>query len=515
MALTKVTNSMIRSAPVNVLDFMTDAEISGVLAYSFATDVTLPCQTALDYARTNNLDCYFPAGGYLVTGLVIPGTVSGGTDDRDSAIRVYGQGTGEPFKLTDTGGTVIKSVTNAPVMQDILGTDPSSNGTIELDHIRFVGTSNANVPVVQLQSFYGLSTVHHCVFYQNGVGDGITIGFSATTHVYHNYSLNRDWLTAHVVGRVGKGFHLVKTYDAGLVTFSKNTSRGWDRGYRIGGGAGVEYSTKIIDCEVSVCANGIEVLDTRKTVIDSNYMEGIDGGFGIYNQGNYTVITNNLIFSGAAIGIDDRYTANWGTVIANNTVALGAVTPAIGIGVAGVLGHSVLNNTITCTDGTANQTGVYIDVQGGKIAVSNNAFDPRQEWTGAGSLRVSYTSTSDMYGIIAGEAAGDTFPFLAQGAVSLYQKSLTDSDVAANVLTISDGSYFVVTAAAPVTVNQIDAGTNNNRVVTFRTTNADMTFADTAYILSSGSFTGPGTITFVIERVGANSYAYEIARTVF
>jgi hypothetical protein len=57
MSLTKVTNSMIRSAPVNVLDFMSAAQITAVGAYSFVTDVTAACQAALDYARANQLDC--------------------------------------------------------------------------------------------------------------------------------------------------------------------------------------------------------------------------------------------------------------------------------------------------------------------------------------------------------------------------------------------------------------------------------------------------------------------------
>lgn len=514
MALTKVTNSMIRSAPVNVFDYMTDAQITSVLAYNFGTDVTTPCQNALNAARAANLDCYFPAGGYLVTGLTIPGT-TGGPDDRDSAIRVYGQGTGEAFVTADTGGTVIKSVTNAPVMQDILGTDPSSNGTVEVDHIRFVGTSNAGVPVVQLQSFYGMSTIHHCVFYQNGAGDGLTLGFSATTHIYQNYCLNSDWLTPHVVTRTGKGFHYIPSYDGGLVTFSKNTSRGWNIAYRIGGGAGTPYSPTIRDCECSVVTNGIELYGTRKATIDANYMEGIDGGKAVYIDGNYTTVSNNLVFAGSSVVIDDRVTTNYGTVITGNQISLGDVTPAIGIGVAGVYGRAVIGNTITRTAGTANQTGIYVDVQSGKLTLEGNSFDPRQAWTGSGSVKVSYTSASDMYGVIIGQSANDDFPLLSQGAVSFFSEALTGANVSSNILTVPDGSYFVVTAASPVTVNQLDAGSISNRLITFRTTNANMTFADTAYILSSGSFTGPGTITFVVERTGGASYAYEVARTVF
>jgi hypothetical protein len=514
MALTKVTNSMIRSAPVNVFDHMTDAQITSVLTYNFSVDVTAPCQSALNAARSADLDCYFPAGGYLVTGLTIPGTTVG-PDVRDSAIRVYGQGTGEAFVLADTGGTVIKSVTNAPVMQDILGTDPSSNGTIEIDHIRFVGTSSANIPVVSLSSFYGMSTIHHCTFYQYGAGDGLSIGFSATTHIYQNYCVNNDWLTAHVVTRTGRGFYHVPTFDGGLVTFSKNTSRGWNVGYRIGGGAGTPLSTTIRDCECSVVANGIELYGTRKATIDANYMEGIDGGKAIYNDGNYTTISNNLIFAGSSVVIDDRVITNFGTVITGNIISLGAVASAIGIGVAGTFGRAIIGNTIACTDGTANQTGISVDVQSGKLTLEGNSFDPRQKWTGAGSLKVSYTSASDIYGVIIGQSAIEDFPLLSQGAVAFFPGTLTGANVASNILTVPDGSYFVVTAAAPVTVNQLDTGSVANRMITFRTVNANMTFADTSYIFLNGAFTGPGSITFIVERIAGASYAYEIARTVY
>jgi hypothetical protein len=514
MALTKVTNSMIRSAPVNVFDYMTDAQITAVLAYTFGTDVTTPCQNALNAARADNLDCYFPAGGYLVTGLTIPGT-TGGPDDRDSAIRVYGQGTGEAFVLADTGGTVIKSVTNAPVMQDILGTDPSSNGTVEVDHIRFVGTTTAGTAIVLLQSFYGMSTIHHCAIYQNGVGDGLSLGFSATTHIYQNYILNSDWLEPHVVTRTGKGVAYITNYDGGLVTFSKNTSRGWNVAYRIGGGAGTPYSATIRDCECSVVTNGIELYGTRKATINANYMEGIDGGKAIYIDGNYTTISDNLIFYGASVVIDDRQVGNYGTVITGNLISLGAVASAIGIAVAGVYGRAVIGNTITCTDGTANQTGIYVDVQSGKLTLEGNSFDPRQAWTGSGSVKVSYTAASDIYGVIIGQSATDDFPLLSQGAVSFFSRTLTGSNVASNILTVPDGSYFVVTAASSVTVNQLNAGSVPNRMITFRTTNANMTFADTAFITSSGAFTGPGSITFIVERIGGASYAYEVSRTVF
>ena len=148
---TTVQTKLRTGVDVSVFDFMTTAEIAAVQAYTFVTSVQTACQAAIDAAYASKKNLFFPSGGYLVTGLIIPGTVDGaGTDDRDKGWRMYGQGFGEPFVHTNTGGTVIKSVTNAPVLADILGTASSSNGTIEIDHIRFDGTSTT--PVVQFMA---------------------------------------------------------------------------------------------------------------------------------------------------------------------------------------------------------------------------------------------------------------------------------------------------------------------------------------------------------------------------
>lgn len=516
MALTKVTNSMIRSAPVNVLDYMTDAQITAVQAYTFVTDVTAACQLALNDARANNLDCYFPAGGYLVTGLTIPGDVSSAVDDRKSAIRIYGQGFGEPFVHTNTGGTVIKSVTNAPVMRDILGTAQSSNGTVEIDHIRLDGTSTT--AVLQLDSFYGLSSVHNCVVYQRSTGNGVQITYGATFLIQQVYSMNGDWAT-YVLGaaRTGIGFDMPLVSDSGLQTFYKCTSRGWLTGYQIGAGAGRPYSALIEQCECSVVYNGIFLYNTSKAVLDANYMEGGDGGKGIYIEGSYSTVSNNLIFSGFAVGIDDRFATNVGTTITGNIVGIGSVVGAYAIATAGSYGKSITGNTIVRTAGIASQIGIYVDTDSSKLLIAGNTFDPVSTWTGASAYKIFYDPATIPSGLVIQEDTSTDFPVLLDGAIALHKNdtTLTQANVASNILTVPDGSYFAVTAASAITVNQLSTGKNSGRLITFRTTNANMTFADTAYIFSSGSFTGPGTITFIVEESGGANYAYEIARTVF
>lgn len=516
MSLTKVTNAMIRSAPVNVFDYMIASQISDVQAYTFGVDVTSACQAALDAARANNLDCYFPAGGYLVTGLTIPGDVNPPVDDRKSAIRIYGQGYGEPFVQTNTGGTVIKSVTDAPVLKDLLGTAQSSNGTIEIDHIRLDGTSTT--AVLKLESFYGLSSIHNLVVYQRGTGNGIDITYGATFLVQQIYAMNSDWATpTKGSSRTGIGFNMPLVSDSGLQTFYKCTARGWLTGFELGVNTGAPYTPQIEQCECSTVYNGIILYGTRKAVIDSNYFEGGDGGKGIYIEGNYTTVSNNMMFSGFAVGIDDRYASNVGTTITGNTVGIGDFVNAYAIATAGEYGKSITGNTIIRTAGTALQVGIYVDSASSKLLIAGNTFDPVSTWTGTSASKIAYTATTIPSGLIIQEDTSTDFPVLLDGAIALHKNSttLTASNVSSNILTVPDGSYFLVTAGSATTVNQLSTGANNGRIIVFRTTNANMTFADTSYMFLNGSFTGPGTLTLLVEYVAGSNYAYEIARTTF
>lgn len=527
MALTKAHNRMIDSAEISVFDYLSDAQRADVLAYTFGVDVTTPCQAALDAAHAANKNCYFPAGGYLVTGLTIPGTVDGvGTDDRNKGMRIYGQGFGEPFVHLNTGGTVIKSVTDAPVLQDILGTAASSNGTIRIDNIRFDGTSNSE-PVVKLTSFYGLSTFHNCVVYQRGTGDGLRLGWGATVWVHECYVMNKDWVTFGLgAARVGTGIAYIPTSDNGLVTISKCTSRGWLTAYQLGGGVGTAYAACIDKCECSLTYNGVILQSNAdKCVVSNCYFEGGDGGVGINNLGDYNTIRDNLFFPGFSTVIQDLSTSNKGTLIEGNLIGIGATANGKGIALQssaafGGYNKSITNNSLTYTAGTAGVKGIQIAGTSPRLTMIGNSFDPRGAWTGAGSIKIDDQSVDEgPFGIITQENGDFEFPVLSSGALSLFRSSaaLTEGNVSSNILSIPNGSYFEVTATTATTVNKFDAGTLEGRIVVFRTTNANTTFADTAYNQLAGgvSFTGPGTITFFIDKTGADNYAYELCRTVF
>jgi len=526
MSLTKVTYSMIEKGDANAFDFLTAAQKSDVLAYTFNVDVTVALQSALDTAYAAKQNLYFPAGGYFVTGLVIPGIVDGaGTDDRNKGFRIYGQGFGEPFVQLNTGGTVIKSVTDAPVIEDILGTASSSNGTVRIDNIRFDGTSTT--PVVNLQSFYGLSTFHNCIVFQRGIGDGLKIGWSATVSVHECYVMNKDFVTFGLgAARVGVGIAYIPTADNGLVTISKCTSRGFLTAYQIAGGTGAAYAACIDKCESSLTYNGIILSNNAdKCVVSDCYFEGGDGGVGIDNLGDYNTIRDNLFFPGYSTVIQDLSTSNKGTLIEGNLIAIGNVANRKGIAIAssaafGGYNKNVVNNSLTYTAGTDGVKGIeYVGVSP-RITILGNSFDPRGAWTGTSTVKVNDLSTGEgPFGLITQEIGDYEIPVLASGALSLHRSGtiLTEANVSTNILTLPNGSFFNVTATVATTVNQFAAGVLEGRVVILRTNNANMVFADTTYIQTAGgvSFTGPGTITFYIDKIGADNYAYELCRTVF
>jgi hypothetical protein len=179
---------------------------------------------------------------------------------------------------------------------------------------------------------------------------------------------------------------------------------------------------------------------------------------------------------------------------------------------------SVTNNAILVTAGTASCTGLSLSGSSSRITVTGNFFSSLP-WTGSGSNAIVDTITGGARGYTTGVNGTQDFPKLNQGAISFSQPSaaLTQADVTANTLTVPDGSYFLCSASSAATVLIFSTGNTSGRYVTFRTTTANMTFSNSAYIKTAGaaSFTGPGTITFLIDKIGADNYGWEVSRTVF
>ena len=508
---------------VSAFDFMSSAQITAVQAYTYTSDVTAALQSAMDAAWESRADLFIPSGGYLVTGLTLPGTYPT-LDQRDRAIRVYGQGYGNGYANGNAGGTVLKSVTNAPVLADREPLPyPNAQGTYEIDHIRFDG--NSSTPVVLINGLYGTASFHNNTIYQRGVGNGVEITYGAAFNFYENFITNRDFATTGLgAARVGVGLNFPEAWGSGLCTFHKNSVRGFLTAYVIGG-SDVPYTTTISQCECSTTYNGIFIEATcDNTMIDSCYFEGAEGGIGIRNRGNNTRITNCLIFPGYLTLIDDSYTGNQNTYIAHNSVSMGAVVNATGIYVScnavfSAGAKTVIDNAVSFTDGTAGCTGIKLEGSNSRLTLIGNATTPTTVWAGAGSVALSDSVVGGIRGIAIGKNGTQDFPKLSQGAISFSQPALafTQADVTANTLTLPDGSYFVCSATGAASVLLFSAGLTSGRYVTFRTTTANMSFGNSAYNQLAGgvAFTGPGTITFLIDRIGASNYAYEVSRTVF
>lgn len=515
-ATTRTTENKLRDT-VSVKDF--GAVGDGV------TNDTAAIQASFDACWAERKDVFIPGGTYLVTGLTLPGTYPT-LDQRDHAIRIYGQGYGNPYSNINTGGTVLKSVTDAPIITDRVIGSANGQGTYEIDHIRFDGTSTT--PVVLFNGFYGTSSFHNNVIYQRGVGDGLKIVYGGGGWIYNTFAQNSAFATFGLgAARTGIGFNFPQAYDAGLISFTKCSSRGWLTAYSIAdSGAGVAYSTNLNECECSVVYNGVILgANARNCSVSNSYFEGGDGGIGVKNSGNYNVIAHNLMFSGFSKLIEDISTTNMGSNINNNALSIGAVVNGIGVDIQssagfGGYGKNVIGNSFIYTAGTNGVNGIKISGTDPRLNLIGNAFDPRPEWTGTSTTKINDSSSNGVFGLTMKANADIELTTLSRGAVSFAAPAtaLTQTAVTANVLTIPDaGSNFVVSATVAATVLKFISGTTSGRFVIFRTTTANMTFSNGAYVKLAGgvSFTGPGTITFLIDRLGADNYAWELSRTTF
>jgi len=517
---------------INVFEYMTTAEIASVRAYNFSVNVTTAVQTALDAAWTQKRDLFCPAGGYNVTGLTLPGTYPT-LDERDQCLRWYGQAYGNPFSTLNGGGTVFRSTTNAPIVTDRPITAPNAHGTFEIDHMRFDGTSTT--PIISLDSFYGTSSLHHLSIYQRGTGDGVYIDYGATALVHDCYSVNKDFATPTIgAGRTGVGFNFPNSYGAGLITFVKCSSRGWNTGYIIGAAAGAQsaYHATIRDCECSTVYDGIKLTAKAEyCTVEDNYFEGVDGGTAIIDAGNFNKILKNNIFSGFAIGIDLQ-ASGYGGVCAYNTIATAArpSTTVINCVLSSGLGRTVTRNTIIW----ANSGGAIIGVSGitvsganGQIDLSGNIFNPKINWVGgAGSQQITDSTTSTLsagsgqYGFGTTSFDNLQIPMLNQGAVSFAKSGTNITDVvgggATGAVLLTAASSHVIAFTGAKGVTSFTAPNIEGKFFVVRVTNANCTFTNGASLKMAGAANytpgaGGASVTFLMH----SNIAYEVCRTAY
>lgn len=514
--------------PYHAWRYLSASQLADVQSYALSVNVTAPLQNAMNAAWEAQQPCIVPGGGYLITTLTVPGTSA----RRERAFIMIGDGVGEIFDRTLTGGTIFRSTTNAVMLQYIQDVAITGNGQADISGIRFEG--DASTYLINLEALYGQSEFHHCAIFQDGTGGGINIGLSNTIDVHHNYVINGDWNTTVLgVARTGIGFNIVQDINTGLTMLRKNTSRGFLTAYNIGNGVTSAYVTKIEHCECSVVYNGIILAaGTSKAVIDTCYIEGGDGGTGILDGGNYTTVSNCLIFAGFGTAIDGSNTGLYGSVYENNVLAAASVANSklLRIGSSGAFGGPgkiVRGNSFTFSGSGGSIAGVVAITFTGidpRIDWGGNVFDPRGPWVGgAGTMKIDDQSThsdgagSGLYGFGMADQGNYEFPTMYNGALGLGRGvTLTASAIAGNVLTLPRGSSFVLTAASAQTVNSFSAPDLQGKFFTLHLTNANTTLANTANVKLSGSvnFTPAAAGSYHIFEIHG-SVAREAARIAY
>lgn len=506
----------------NAYRYLTDTQLADVIAYTGSVNVNSELQKAMDVAFKSQVDCVFPSGRYLVTGLVMPGT----SVDRDMSFKLVGAGCGESFAIAgQSGGTILYSTTNAPILSYVQDVASTGNGEADISRIRFHATNvNTTNYVISLEAFYATSEFHHNVVFNDGTGGGLFIGLANTIEIHHNQIFNGDFLTSSLgASRTGVGIKIVQDIDTGLTTLRKNTSRGWLTAYELGDGTHKHFSNKIEDCECSVVRNGI-ILNSgvERCVVNANYMEGIDGGTAVLDSGNYNVITNNLIFPGFGTGIDMSSTTTYGTICRDNVVSCGSVTDSklIKLG-GGSKGKTCTGNALVFGGSGGSVAGVVgITLTGTRpfFEMGNNHFDPSAAWTGgAGTAKYSDSTSGGATGYSKVDSANLEFPIMRNGVVTSGRGStLGDSSVSSNVLTLPKLQTHALTLTGAATINSITVtgGTDDAIRVTIISTNANPTFADTASInmVGGAAFTPGANGGFIEFEIRSTGIAFELGR---
>ncbi|KQX19330.1 MULTISPECIES: hypothetical protein [unclassified Sphingomonas] len=513
---------------VNAFEWLTAGEIIDVITYTGAIDLTAKMNKAITEAAARNRDVFFPAGKWRNTGI----TASLTTANRAKHIRIFGQGIGNPFAVTDNGGTIFKSTSDAPVFTDMPITGANSNGGYEIFDIRFDGTSSS-YPVVLLNTMYGTSSFHHCVMYQRGTAGGFKLLYGATGKVHDCYAFNRDYVTFGLgAARVGTGFEYVNAAASGLITWDKISSRGFLLAYNIEAPTSnaAVYSFKLSNFECSNNYNGVRIgANVNKAVLDGGYFEGGDGGTAIDLRSGYYTVRDCAIYSGYLTGIDDTQGGGTGVPggkIEDVVINMGAKVNATHISLlssGGFGGPSkvVINPTLIYTAGTAGVSGIKIAGTDPRIHLIGPSYNPRTGWTGAGTKKINDTTASGMFGLTVAIDGDYEMPFVSRGMFASQPSfnPVTQAALSGTVLTIpQSGNVRVAPSASGYTANELALSYTPlvpGTEVELDCTNGNITFNTSNYLRLNGGvdFTGPGILTLRIYNSGGRVLAKEKCRS--
>lgn len=156
MSLTKVTNSMIVGAPVNVLDFIPPEFHAAIKNETSTVDVRQYIQAAMDSGAG---ELYFPMGYYVIKSpLYITAGAVGSTQRND--LTFVGENRTTTYLVAEdfTASPLINPVTGLGIMSMLI--NQSNNGKFTLKNIRFQG----NVPLGHAMYSLENGTDSQCLF---------------------------------------------------------------------------------------------------------------------------------------------------------------------------------------------------------------------------------------------------------------------------------------------------------------------------------------------------------------
>lgn len=486
-------------------------------------------QAAWDYAYLNGLELKGGVGRYIVDRITFP--PASVTEPRGDAFKATGIGGGNAFVTNPPElCTCLVSTTDSPVLEI---TNPlafnNTGGAWDIRGWRFQGTSD-NHPVVKMAQMGEYAFFKSNEVRQGGDGDGIGIDYALKGNLENCNILNSDaFATADgTTTRTGAGVRIKMPLGGGIFTMKKLTSRGFDTGYILGeNGTSTNNMSGLLleQCESSVVRVGIDIrqftlaatLDTcyfegieEKHIVDAGTMTHVHSGIHFFNPESAGTGTTYIDSTAATYG--NRYVANYLECNDNNDtlVDIDASFPKI-----------CKDNYLVYAGTTAtNLTGINIQGANPKLE-GDNTFLPRGDWLGTNTTKYRKNYTGRIVGEVEAQNGSDFSSKNLIGVMTFMPATtiLTESDVSSNVLTFTEeANTYTMTPTVATSVNTISFDTSliadNIRRVKIRTTNTNLTITNSAFVKLNGgtSFTGVGSITFDIEKIGSSWFAYEVAR---
>ena len=306
MALTKARSRMIGNSPINVLDFMTSAQITDVTSKTGSVDVSAAVQAAINSAETPDSAIYFPQGTYLFNSELLLVSES----------RFYGDG---------IGATTIKAGDNFELSGRVFDTFRRDNITIEgmmfdgniSGQTGYVPALDNGVSAIIIRSSKNI-TIQNCYFKDFGK-DGV-LAFE-TSPAKTNERINI--LDCEFDTLYRDGISIISGEDiviSGNTFFNSNTvplaNLTSGDGIRIEPDSSTEYT---INCTISnnnfknqhmavTIYNNVSSTIMRNIVITSNVFDNISSAAGVVlwklgNQG--ATVSNNRFYDCGSTTADD------------------------------------------------------------------------------------------------------------------------------------------------------------------------------------------------------------------